>query len=84
MHPMGGHNTAAWSANDPARPEVAWSASFGLLLRWPGAEMWHYGPWGPTAQQRERSSHYHRMHLPADAVLLIPDQLSPGMKRRGW
>jgi hypothetical protein len=65
----------AWSANDPARPEVAWSASLGLMMRWPGDPLWHYGPWG--------SAHYQGQPLPADAVLLVPDWPPAGQKRSG-
>ena len=57
-----------------ARPEVAWSDRFGLLIRWPAKDpYWFYGPVfrgiGATAT--------HGPQLPDDAVMLEPKVEEP-------
>jgi len=74
-----GDNTKTWSMKDPARPEVAWSASLGMLLRWPRTDYWLYGPCGPMSAEQLINRHNELLHgprLPADAVLLVPDLTS--------
>jgi hypothetical protein len=79
MMPPRGNNSKAWSAKDPARPEVAWSASLGMMIKWPRTNYWLYGPCGPMAAEQLTNRHnpvIHGPHLPVDAVLLLPDPAS--------